>query len=484
MAPKHDRFPMGWLDDFKEFSGDTSAHGVKYVFHGSHKVVKILFLISWLTAIGYAMYVISNSVISFVGKPTGTKFQVIATDDDNNRPSSISFPTISVCSQNVVSKKYLEEKEGLSLIWSQLDTWDPEVTEDINFNDERFAQYRNTTYEDVVKAGGPSVKNFLQCEHTISLCSEVLGAEFVTREPSISGNCFRINPNGKLRGKGGDYGKLRLMFFADLNDYSATARTEAQYGFTVVFHDHESYSSTIPSGFWMSPGSIYKVDLSMTREYREAPPAGSCDPNLVNNTYGRYEENSCVAQCRDDAMMKSCGCVTIGPPLPGNAAEGKHYKPCTLEEWATCGMRAYKNWVTQYSDVSSMVPMCNCPPTCKEVEFKAQLSSSTLSKFYAETKVAHLPPGYSTKEDVFENLLVIEVLFTSMQVAEIKEIITYGWGNFLGDVGGVLGLFLGASAFTIIEFAQFTVFAIGKYCFGLGRKKKENGYSLQEEVKA
>lgn len=56
---------------------------------------------------------------------------------------------------------------------------------------------------------------------------------------------------------------------------------------------------------------------------------------------------------------------------------------------------------------------------------------------------------------------------------------------FSGDVGGVLGLFLGASAFTIIEFAQFTVFAIGKYCFGLGRKKKkENGYSLQEEVKA
>ena len=35
----------------------------------------------------------------------------------------------------------------------------------------------------------------------------------------MSGNCFRINPKGQLRGKGGDYGKLRLMFFADLNDY-------------------------------------------------------------------------------------------------------------------------------------------------------------------------------------------------------------------------------------------------------------------------
>ena len=45
---------------------------------------------------------------------------------------------------------------------------------------------------------------------------------------------------------------------------------------------------------------------------------------------------------------------------------------------------------------------------------------------------------------------------------------------FSGDVGGVLGLFLGASAFTIIEFAQFTFFAIGKYCFGCCKNKKRD----------
>ena len=39
------------------------------------------------------------------------------------------------------------------------------------------------------------------------------------QEASISGNCFRVNPEGRLRGKGGDYGKMRLIFFADLNDY-------------------------------------------------------------------------------------------------------------------------------------------------------------------------------------------------------------------------------------------------------------------------
>ena len=41
----------------------------------------------------------------------------------------------------------------------------------------------------------------------------------------------------------------------------------------------------------MSPGSIYKVDLSLNQEFREPPPAGTCDPTMTNNTYGRYEEN-------------------------------------------------------------------------------------------------------------------------------------------------------------------------------------------------
>ena len=62
---------LGWLDDFKEFSADTSAHGVKYVFHGDHKVIKMLFLVIWFASIGYAVYVIAISAISFIGKPTG-----------------------------------------------------------------------------------------------------------------------------------------------------------------------------------------------------------------------------------------------------------------------------------------------------------------------------------------------------------------------------------------------------------------------------
>ncbi|XP_063686958.1 acid-sensing ion channel 4-A-like [Bolinopsis microptera] len=117
--------------------------------------------------------------------------------------------------------------------------------------------------------------------------------------------------------------------------------------------------------------------------------------------------------------------------------------------------RANTNSDSKYVDHKREDQICHCYPACKEVFYKASLSSSILSKFYAKNHVEILPQGYGTVEDVADNLVVIDILFSTTQETEITELVSYGWGNFLGDVGGVLGLFLGASAFTLIEFVFF-----------------------------
>ena len=40
--------------------------------------------------------------------------------------------------------------------------------------------------------------------------------------------------------------------------------------------------------------------------------------------------------------------------------------------------------------------------------------------------------GYGTVEDVADNLVVIDILFSTTQETEITELVSYGWGNFLG----------------------------------------------------
>ena len=42
--------------------------------------------------------------------------------------------------------------------------------------------------------------------------------------------------------------------------------------------------------------------------------------------------------------------------------------------------------------------------------------------------------GYGTVQDVTDNLVVIDILFSSTQETEITELVSYGWGNFLGEL--------------------------------------------------
>ena len=83
------------------------------------------------------------------------------------------------------------------------------------------------------------------------------------------------------------------------------------------------------------------------QENRQPPPAGWCDPNLTNTTYGHYTEDGCIAQCVDDTLMTACSCVPIQPPQPGNS--DKVYTPCTIERWATyVKYQYYCKWLGEW----------------------------------------------------------------------------------------------------------------------------------------
>ena len=59
---------------------------------------------------------------------------------DVEGPPSVSFPTISVCSHNMVSKSYLDSKPGLEGLWNILDRWDIDQVRSINFSDPSYAR--------------------------------------------------------------------------------------------------------------------------------------------------------------------------------------------------------------------------------------------------------------------------------------------------------------------------------------------------------
>ena len=59
---------------------------------------------------------------------------------DVEGPPSVRFPTISICSHNMVSKSYFDSKPGLEDLWSTLDRWDVDEAKTINFSDPLYAR--------------------------------------------------------------------------------------------------------------------------------------------------------------------------------------------------------------------------------------------------------------------------------------------------------------------------------------------------------
>ena len=55
------------------------------------------------------------------------------------------------------------------------------------------------------------------------------------------------------------------MIKTKIYSHSSFAKLQPEYGYTVTFTDNGTYSSTMTSGFFMSPGNVYKSDL---RKYR------------------------------------------------------------------------------------------------------------------------------------------------------------------------------------------------------------------------
>jgi len=234
------------------------------------------------------------------------------------------------------------------------------------------------------------------------------------------------------------------------------------------------------------------VDVALKREKREPPPGGNCDISKTNTSYGAFDEGSCVLECKDKYLYEQCQCVNVRPPL--KHPDVQNYRSCTLKEWADCGLKAYTDWTSRYMDPNFTEDNCYCPSACKETRYEAQLSSSSISPAYASKLLQAKPVqgylkfvasnpamniSYSTAEDILDNMMVVELLFTSMSVSEIRQVVTYTFYNMLGDIGGVLGLFLGASLFTILEFFQFLLFAVGKHC--LGWKTGDDHEKLQDQ---
>jgi len=75
-----------------------------------------------------------------------------------------------------------------------------------------------------------------------------------------------------------------------------------------------------------------------------------------------------------------------------------------------------------------------------------------------------------TIDYVKENFVKINIFFKEMNYESIDQVPGYGFSSLLADIGGNMGLFIGASVLTVIELFDFVYEIMKVKCGRLVRK--------------
>ena len=109
----------------------------------------------------------------------------------------------------------------------------------------------------------------------------------------------------------------------------------------------------------------------------------------------------------------------------------------------------------------------NCPPKCKTTEFKYQLTYLSLTNDYLENNFN----TSSNQKYRKENFLTLKIYYKSLIQRKIIKTAKNSISDMIGDIGGILGCFLGASLISMAEIFElilkivFRFFVNNKYFF-------------------
>ncbi|XP_046561068.1 acid-sensing ion channel 1-like [Haliotis rubra] len=163
-------------------------------------------------------------------------------------------------------------------------------------------------------------------------------------------------------------------------------------------------------------------------------------PSFVNplTRYSTYTEESCLAECFVNFTIAHCGCRYYLHPGDEKMCSSKVTPRCMEESSGLFGQHNKR---------------CNCTAPCVETEFDSYLSSSEIVK-----------PEY--------HMIHLELMSAAAVKTEILQVPVYSLETILGSIGGMIGLFMGFSLVSLMEFVELIVIAVTQCCACLKHKRR------------
>ena len=120
---------------------------------------------------------------------------------------------------------------------------------------------------------------------------------------------------------------------------------------------------------------------------------------------------------------------------------------CDVEQYTECLLPTLEEYLQTGTGCES-----ECPEPCSYNTFTTQHSSSPLSRDYI---TQYTKAKGQTEEHWRRNLVILEVYLDSMAYEHMEKQLGYEILDLFCDIGGAMGLLLGASILTVLELADY-----------------------------
>ena len=404
----------------------TTIHGLSPIYAANNTALRLFWLLMFASAFSLMGWQIASLVQKLRGHDIITNVQARYNDE-------MPYPAVTICNANGFQKSKTAHVNGF-------------ITDNLN--------------ESELYKLGQSGEDFL-LKGAYSLCN-IAGdtcqfpRDFTTLSTRDLGNCFTWS-SSLMQKKLGPENGLSMVVNIDVGEYSEIGTSYfSTTGAIVAVHSPDetlTYYGISNNAIYLSPGTLTNIQVKKQQMKRLPHPYPDKCFSSVHFTElsgfklrksFKYSAQLCQMMCY---MINRYGCG---------------YVPSYLQSIVT---RLFspeeKKFVLNYTapDYCKTKEKCTCSPPCTEDLYQLTVSNSPWPDSLQTDAVLstikgspHLTKFHHWNETfVRKNLMSFKVYYSDFTVQTVEQKPAYSSNNFLSDLGGQLGLWIGASVYSGFE---------------------------------
>ncbi|CAO1385585.1 unnamed protein product [Diamesa serratosioi] len=162
-----------------------------------------------------------------------------------------------------------------------------------------------------------------------------------------------------------------------------------------------------------------------------------------------YTQPNCKLECLSNYTVKNCGCARLGN-VHDNTTKVCYFGQQFCADWSETSWisRTWNPNGESTSESDEYEDDCNCLPSCNSISYYAE---SSYGDYYYNEFLESIDIKFD--EDKYATLL--RIYFEEDQFISVTRSELFGVVDFLSNCGGLLGLFMGISILSIVEFIYY-----------------------------